>query len=38
MIKMHREDSKDELQRTTFGFNVEVIECLNAEMRVKDEP
>ena len=38
MIKMHRENSKDELQRTTFGFNIGVIECLNAEMEVKDEP
>lgn len=35
MIKMHQENSKDELQRTTFGFNVGVIECLNAEMGVE---
>ena len=36
MIKMHRENSKDELQRTTFGFNIGVIECLNAEMEVRN--
>ncbi len=38
MIKMHREKSKDILDRTTIGFNTGLIECLNAEMGVKDEP
>lgn len=38
MIKMHREKSKDILDRTTIGFNTGLIECLNAEVGgVKDE-
>ncbi|MCX4327344.1 MAG: hypothetical protein OSJ45_08620 [Lachnospiraceae bacterium] len=37
-IKMWHEKSKDELQRTTYDMNIGVIECLNAEMEVKDEP
>ena len=37
-LQMWDEDTKDEFQRTTFGFNVGVIECLNAEMGIKDEP
>ena len=37
-LKMRHEKSKDILDRTTLGFSVGVIECLNAEMGVKDEP
>ena len=37
-LGMWDEESKDELRRTTFGFNIGVIEFLNAEMGVKDEP
>lgn len=37
-LGMWDEESKDELRRTTFGFNIGVIECLSAEMGVKDEP
>ena len=37
-LKMRHERSKDILDRTTIGFNVGVIECLNAEVGVKDEP
>lgn len=37
-IQMWDEKSKDMLDRTTIGFSVGVIECLNAEMGVKDEP
>ncbi len=37
-LEMWDEESKDILDRTTIGFNVGVIECLNARMEVKDEP
>ena len=37
-LGMWDEESKDILDRTTIGFNVGVIECLNAEVGVKDEP
>lgn len=37
-IQMWDEKSKDKLRRTTFGFNIGVIECLNAEVGVKNEP
>ena len=37
-FEMWDEESKDILDRTTIGFNVGVIECLNARMEVKDEP
>ena len=37
-LKMRHEKSKDKLRRTTVGFGVGVIECLNARMEVKDEP
>lgn len=37
-LKMRHERSKDKLRRTTIGFGVGVIECLNARMEVKDEP
>lgn len=37
-LEMWDEESKDILDRTTIGFNVGVIECLNAEVGVKDEP
>ena len=35
-IEMKHEKSKDILDRTTYGFNIGVIECLNARMEVKD--
>ncbi len=37
-LEMWDEESKDKLRRTTIGFSVGVIECLNARMEVKDEP
>ena len=37
-LEMWDEESKDKLRRTTIGFGVGVIECLNARMEVKDEP
>ncbi len=37
-LEMWDEESKDILDRTTIGFNVGVIECLNAEVGVKNEP
>lgn len=33
---MWEENSKDEFRRTTHDMNVGIIECLNAEMEVKD--
>lgn len=38
MIRMHKENSEDKFRRTTFGFDIGLIECLNAEIGVKDEP
>lgn len=35
-LKMRHERSKDKLRRTTIGFGIGVIECLNARMEVKD--
>ena len=37
-LEMWDEESKDKLRRTTIGFGVGVIECLNARMEVKDAP
>ena len=37
-LKMWDEESSDELRRTTIGINTGIIECLNAEMEVRDEP
>ena len=37
-LDMWDKESKDKLRRTTIGFNVGVIECLNARIEVKDEP
>lgn len=37
-IEMLKKKSKDKLRRTTFDMNVGVIDCLNAEMEVRDEP
>lgn len=37
-LKMRHEKLKDILDRTTLGFSIGVIECLNAEVGVKDGP
>lgn len=37
-IQMWDDESKDELRRTTSEMSVGVIECLNADMEVRDEP
>lgn len=34
-LKMWDEESKDELQRTTYDMNIGVIDCLNAVMEVQ---
>lgn len=38
MIQMHREESMDKLRRTNCDIDIGLIECLNAEMGVRDEP
>ncbi len=37
-IKMLSEKSNDKLRRTAFDMGIGVIDCLNAEMEVRNEP